>query len=835
MPHLHKLSVRQALLRGAAGLVIAACTVDNQGVSGPGEVSQVLVLPESVSIDPGQALQFQAVGLTTSGAAQPVGVRWMATGGGKIDDSGMYTADDHPGHFEVRATLERPNLVASSQVKNRGGLKDVVLNFSAITIPPGGQAQFSASGVMANGDLVPVNVTYSASYGTVTSFGLYTAGQTPGTYRLIATAGSGNKALADTASITINSGASATLTRVVLEPPEVALAIGGTQQFAAYARLSSGDSVAVGVTYSATGGTVTSSGLYAAGQATGTYRVIATQVGGTLADTSTVTIVSGSPTVTSVVLAPASATVAPGATQQFTASARLSNGDSGTVSVAYIANGGTITSAGLYTAGPTAGTYRVIAVQSGGTLADTSSVTITSNPVASVQVSPTDATLAMGTGLQLQVTLKDASGATLSGRSVTWSSSNTAVATVSAGGSVLATDAGAATITATCEGKSGSAAITVTLPPSGCTGTWPAAVYPRMPLSPGQAFYVSSASGSDANPGTITAPWKTVQKAFDALQPGQIAYLRGGTYGAFCASSVFNRAGTLAAPITVQGYPGERAVLHGQIRLEGAYFRLSHVIVEGPSCGTWGASTQQGENLVLMVPGTTHHVEVSNSEVYHGGWHAGIAAGGDDIWILDNYIHDNGGFNDPDQYNTSHGIYYHDGTRGVVANNILEHNRAKGLSARYSGNHIIVVNNTVVGNGRSGIDIAETTHDWIFANNIVANNGNVNDGVGIHTSGSSGGTSNLEANNILWNNGVSGTSNWDTDATIVNNKVADPLLVSPVSSVPSTTHQGFTNDYHVMSGSPAIDFASAGYALPFDLVGICRPRGAGPDAGVYER
>jgi len=437
MPHLHKLSVRQALLRGAAGLVIAACTVDNQGVSGPGEVSQVLVLPESVSIDPGQALQFQAVGLTVSGVSEPVGVRWMATGGGKIDDSGMYTADDHPGHFEVRATLERPNLVASSQVKNRGGLKDVVLNFSAITIPPGGQAQFSASGVMANGDLVPVNVTYSASYGTVTSFGLYTAGQTPGTYRLIATAGSGNKALADTASITINSGASATLTRVVLEPPEVALAIGGTQQFAAYARLSSGDSVAVGVTYSATGGTVTSSGLYAAGQATGTYRVIATQVGGTLADTSTVTIVSGSPTVTSVVLAPASATVAPGATQQFTASARLSNGDSGTVSVAYIANGGTITSAGLYTAGPTAGTYRVIAVQSGGTLADTSSVTITSNPVASVQVSPTDATLAMGTGLQLQVTLKDASGATLSGRSVTWSSSNTAVATVSVGGSVL--------------------------------------------------------------------------------------------------------------------------------------------------------------------------------------------------------------------------------------------------------------------------------------------------------------------------------------------------------------------------------------------------------------
>ena len=833
--HPLRLSVRQALLLGAAPFIVAACRMVDQPVSGLGEVTQVLVLPESLSIDPGQALQFQAVGLTTSGTTQPVGVRWFATGGGKIDDNGNYLADDHPGHFEVRATLDRPNLVASAQLKNRGGLKEVTLNFSSITVPPGSQVQFNASGVTANGDPFPVNVTYNATYGTVTTYGLYTAGQTEGVYRLIASAQSGNKTLADTVTITITSGASPTLTRVVLEPPQAALAVGGSQQFTAYGRLSNGDSVAVGVAYSATGGTVTPGGLYTAGQATGTSRVIATQSEGTLADTSTVTIAGGSSTVTAVVLVPPSATLTAGGTQQFAAYGRLSTGDSGSVGVTYIASGGTITGAGLYTAGSTAGSFRVIAVQTGGTLADTSSVTITSSPVASVQVSPSDATLTVGTGLQLQVTLRDATGATLSGRTVVWSSNNTAVATVTAGGSVLALDAGSATITATCEGKIGSATITVTAPSTGCGGSWPAAVYAPMPPSTGQAFYVSSSSGSDANPGTITAPWRTLQKAFDALQAGQIAYLRAGTYGAFCSASRFSRAGTPAAPITVQGYPGERAVLHGQIRLEGSYFRLSHVVVEGPSCGTWGASTRQGENLVLMVPGVTHHVELSNSEVYHGGWHAGVSAGGDDIWILNNYIHDNGGFNDPDQYNTSHGIYYHDGTRGVVANNILEHNRAKGLSARYSANHILVVNNTVVGNGRSGMDITENTHDWIFANNIVANNGNVNDGVGIHTSGSSGGTSHIEINNILWNNGVSGTSNWDSNATIINNRVADPLLVSPVNSVPSTTHEGYTNDYHVRSGSPAIGFANSSYALPFDIVGVCRPVGTGPDAGAYER
>ncbi len=356
-----------------------------------------------------------------------------------------------------------------------------------------------------------------------------------------------------------------------------------------------------------------------------------------------------------------------------------------------------------------------------------------------------------------------------------------------------------------------------------------------MPLSTGTAFYVSATAGSDANPGTLQAPWKTLQKAFDALQPGQIAYLRAGTYGAFCTASTFKRAGAPAAPITVQGYAGERAVLHGQIRLSGSYFRLSSVVVEGPSCGPWGASSRQGENLVQMDPGASHHIEVSNSEVFHGGWHAGIAAGGDDIWILGNYIHDNGGFNDPSQENTSHGIYYHDGTRGVVANNVLEHNRAKGLSARFSANHILVVNNTVVGNGRSGMDIAESTHDWVFANNIVVNNGNVNDGVGINTGGSSGGSSNVEIHNMFWNNGNDGTSHWNTNATIVGNVVADPFLVNPTASTPSTTHQAYANDLHLKAGSPAIDQADATYAAPFDIDGLCRARGQGADLGAYER
>jgi hypothetical protein len=62
--------------------------------------------------------------------------------------------------------------------------------------------------------------------------------------------------------------------------------------FAALGRNSLGDSVAIEVTFHATGGTITPTGLYTAGQTAGTYQVIATSTD--LADTSVVTLAATS-------------------------------------------------------------------------------------------------------------------------------------------------------------------------------------------------------------------------------------------------------------------------------------------------------------------------------------------------------------------------------------------------------------------------------------------------------------------------------------------------------------------------------------------------------------
>jgi hypothetical protein len=85
--------------------------------------------------------------------------------------------------------------------------------------------------------------------------------------------------------------------------------------------------------------------------------------------------------------------------------------------------------------------------------------------VASVVVTPDAATIAFAATTPLTATLTDSRGNVLTGRTVTWSSSNANVASVDATGIVTGITAGTATITATAEGQSGIAAVTVLPPP----------------------------------------------------------------------------------------------------------------------------------------------------------------------------------------------------------------------------------------------------------------------------------------------------------------------------------------------------------------------------------
>jgi len=89
------------------------------------------------------------------------------------------------------------------------------------------------------------------------------------------------------------------------------------------------------------------------------------------------------------------------------------------------------------------------------------SITVVPVPVVAVTVSPTAATLTVGATLQLTATTFDPDDDVLTGRVITWSSSDSTRVKVSASGLATAVAPGSATVTATSEGKSGAAVITV--------------------------------------------------------------------------------------------------------------------------------------------------------------------------------------------------------------------------------------------------------------------------------------------------------------------------------------------------------------------------------------
>ena len=81
--------------------------------------------------------------------------------------------------------------------------------------------------------------------------------------------------------------------------------------------------------------------------------------------------------------------------------------------------------------------------------------------VATVTVSAAQASVVVGTSVQMTPTTLDAAGNVLTGRTVSWSSADAAVASVNTSGSVTGVSPGQTTITATSEGRMGSAPITV--------------------------------------------------------------------------------------------------------------------------------------------------------------------------------------------------------------------------------------------------------------------------------------------------------------------------------------------------------------------------------------
>jgi hypothetical protein len=113
------------------------------------------------------------------------------------------------------------------------------------------------------------------------------------------------------------------------------------------------------------------------------------------------------------------------------------------------------------------------------------------------------------------------------------------------------------------------------------------------------SVYFVAGTGSDSNPGTITEPLASMQKAQEFVQPGDTVYLRGGTYAVteadisrvyqnlFACISFIDKSGTPGAMIKYWAYPGEipvfdlSAVTPANQRVVGLYVTADYVHFRG--------------------------------------------------------------------------------------------------------------------------------------------------------------------------------------------------------------------------------------------------------------
>ena len=83
----------------------------------------------------------------------------------------------------------------------------------------------------------------------------------------------------------------------------------------------------------------------------------------------------------------------------------------------------------------------------------------------------------------------------------------------------------------------------------------------------GASYYVSP-SGNDTYAGTQDQPFATIQFAVDHLNPGDVLYVRGGSYN---ETVTVRQSGNASAPITIQAYTGECPILLGSRPVPGPW------------------------------------------------------------------------------------------------------------------------------------------------------------------------------------------------------------------------------------------------------------------------
>ena len=482
----------------------------------PAQLVSIAITPAIPSIPLGSTQQFAATGTYTDGSTQDL----TATAHWSSSNSAVATVSNSIGTYGVATSGATGNTTIAASLGSVSGstiLTVTPAQLQSISISPanpsivvGSSQHFSATGTYS--DSTTVDLTSTATWSsdtsavaTVNSSGL-AQGVSTGSAGITAAVGS----ISGTTSLAVSP---APLVSITVSPSTASIPLGTTQAFQATGNYADGSQQVLtsSVHWSTSDLTVAT-----VSNAAGTYGLASTVAPGSVTVTATSGTISGTASLAvtpaalvSITLAPINPTIALGTAQQFTATGKYSDGSTKNITtnvswtssaavVAVISNNngsqGLATSSGV-------GSTTITAAMSG--ISASTTLSVGAAQLTSITVTPLNPSIPRGMSQQFIATGTYTNGSTADvTSSVVWSSSNTSVAAISAGGSATGTNPGTTTITAALGSVAGSTTLIVSAPI--ITGVNISPATPSIALGVNQQF-TATAVYSDASTQNVTS------------------------------------------------------------------------------------------------------------------------------------------------------------------------------------------------------------------------------------------------------------------------------------------------------------------------------------------